>query len=250
MEPNLRAPGGALWSPKTGVVDSHTFMLHLLGDAEENGACLATNTPLEDAVIDQDRFRLFAGGLWLSCDTVVNCAGLWADQIAKKLHSLHDWSPPKHYFAKGNYFALKRKTPFRSLIYPVPDEKGGLGVHATLDRMQQVKFGPDVEWLDLNTTAEAIDYTPNGHRLGDFYRSIRNYWPDLPEDSLSVDYAGVRPKLSHPQLVGPNQNMPFQDFLIAGPKEHGVPNLFHLLGIESPGLTGSLAIANHIARQV
>lgn len=152
---------------------------------------------------------------------------------------------------KGNYYRLDGhvKSPFRHLIYPVPDDKhGGLGIHATLDASGSVRFGPDVEWLDPDdvSTPSEIDFKPNESREEEFYRSIRSYWRDLPDGALSPDYAGVRPKLWHPKHSLPLQ----QDFVIAGPKQHGVKGLFHLMGIESPGLTSSLALAEVVAHQV
>ncbi|KAL7563211.1 hypothetical protein ACA910_014485 [Epithemia clementina (nom. ined.)] len=266
MEPCIRAGGGgALWSPETGIVDSHNLMLHLLGDAQDQGTLVAFNTEVEDARVvggggqsNGNTIQLLAGGIWLSCQYVINCAGLWASHVAEKFHppsSSSPWTPPTQYFAKGNYFRLEAKSPFHHLIYPVPDEKrGGLGVHATLDSASCVRFGPDVEWLDpdIVTTPDQIDLKPNASREAEFYDSIRSYWPELPDGALSPDYVGVRPKLWHPQRNGKkNSTLAFyQDFYIAGPEQHGVKGLFHLLGLESPGLTSSLAIAEIVAHKV
>lgn len=252
LEPSVCAPGGALWSPATGIVDSHDFMLHLLGDTEDQGGFMAVNSQVENAKYDRNNgIQLFSGGIWLSCNLLINAAGLWSDRIASMLHEggSSRWLPPKHYFAKGNYFAFKGKSPFQHLIYPLPDPRGGLGVHATLDANNQVKFGPDVEWLDPSLDPSEIDYTPNEVRREEFYESIRAYWPDLQDGSLIADYVGIRPKLSHPSVFSDHM-LHFQDFIIAGPDDHGFRNCFHLLGIESPGLTSSLAIANHIAKVV
>ncbi|CAB9499404.1 L-2-hydroxyglutarate dehydrogenase, mitochondrial [Seminavis robusta] len=232
LEPNIQAVG-ALWSPSTGVINSHSFMLSLLADAEDHGATLAT---------------------------VVNSAGLWAHQVAQSIHHYNNhncWSIPRQYFAKGNYFQLEgcnsSKNPFTHLVYPIP-EPGGLGVHATMDWSgQSVKFGPDVEWIDVTTTTEpdGIDLMPHPQRAQGFYEQIRKYWPDLPDNSLIPDYAGIRPKLHHPSLdIDHGAAAPFHDFYIAGPEQHGVPGLIHLFGMESPGLTSSIAIGDYITQQV
>lgn len=247
---------GALWSPSTGIVHSHTFMLHLLTDAEHNGVTtLALHSKVEDANIIQsnNRIHLKAAGMWLSCRNVVNCAGLWAGQVASLLHPSSTstaWQPPTHYFARGTYFRLQQQQPscsFTHLIYPVPDPSGGLGVHLTMDLQGQVKFGPDVEWLDASIhNPDDIDMNPDSSRTDSFYQSIRTYWPDLQDGALVPDYTGVRPKLQHPSLLPGKQSLPFQDFVTAGPETHGVPGLIHLFGIESPGLTSSMAIAEYI----
>jgi len=246
MEPNVVCEG-ALWSPSTGIVDSHNFMLSLLADAQELGTILALKTNIEDATIDADgRVQLYAAGACLSCATVINCAGLWADRIASLVHSNHSWQPPKQYYAKGNYFRLQGKSPFSHLIYPVPDPRGGLGIHATLDANNQVKFGPDVQWLDPDIEPDGIDTNPDAARGRSFYDSIRQYWPELQDDALTPDYAGIRPKLTHPDLV--DGALPFRDFRIARPEDHGVPGLIHLFGIESPGLTSAMAIADYVVK--
>lgn len=254
MEPCVKASGGGLWSPQTGIVDSHNLMLHLLGDAEDHGASFAANSPVDDALIaGENDIRIFTAGIWLSCEIVVNCAGLWADRVAALFHrsSLqHGWSPPRQYFAKGNYFSLDKKSPFQHLIYPLPDPQGGLGVHATLDANKRVKFGPDVEWISLETTADQISYTPNKEREGEFYQSIRSYWPDLEDNALSVDYAGVRPKLLHPGTLDTKRKVSFRDFVIAGQEHHRVSGLVHLLGIESPGLTSCFALADYVSKLI
>jgi L-2-hydroxyglutarate oxidase LhgO len=159
-------------------------------------------------------------------------------------------------YCKGNYFRLHgQKAPFSHLIYPLPNELGGLGVHATIDVAGQVKFGPDVEWLHPDTRPYSIDWAPNDSRADSFYSSIRSYWPDLKDGALVPDFSGVRPKLHHPALLVEQQgntkrSLPFQDFDIAGPSVHGVPGLVHLFGMESPGLTSAMAIAEHIAKRV
>lgn len=264
-EPHVVAYNGdgddvaALWSPETGIVDSHGLMTSLLADAQEQGAVLAVQSTVEEGRIVKKEnsnsinnnsksatttmIQLNVGGTWIASDCVVNCAGLWADRVARLIHnnnhnncddndnntsSSHNksrnnplqgeetssasWSPPRQYFARGNYFSLSgvraSQIPFSHLIYPVPDRRGGLGVHATLDRTgSRVKFGPDVEWLAPDVAIPEYDgkddhddavldfYAPNVRRVSAFYESIRRYWPDLPDGALQPDYVGVRPKL-------------------------------------------------------
>ena len=252
MEPHVQAPGGALWSPSTGIVDSHAFMTSLLAEAEEQGATLALHSGVEDGDLGQGAYkiRLMVEGMWLESKVVVNCAGLWSDMIARMIHRHHHWAPPRQYFCKGNYFRLQgQKAPFSHLIYPLPDEHGGLGVHATLDLAGQVKFGPDVQWIDRDAEPDSIDLTPSSEREASFYESIRRYWPDLKDDTLVADYSGIRPKLQHPSMLSDDSSMPFKDFFIAGPAVHKVSGLVHLFGIESPGLTSAIALANHITNQ-
>jgi len=268
-ETRAREPGltstvvGALHSPSTGIVDSHALMVQLLADAEAQGhTTLALHTAVDDAAIinnndDDYRIRVHADGLWLSCRRVVNATGLWASHVAsffqknRSNSTAASWQPPRQYFCKGTYVRSSAKPPpFSTLIYPVPDPRGGLGVHATLDLQGQVKFGPDVEWLDADATIADDDwYQPDPARVASFYEPIRRYWPDLPDGALVPDYCGVRPKLQHPSrcLTTSGTTMPFSDFVVAGPETHGVPGLVHLLGMESPGLTASLAIAEHVA---
>ncbi|CAJ1966903.1 unnamed protein product [Cylindrotheca closterium] len=247
MEPNVECHG-ALWSPSTGVVDSHSFMYNLLADAEKHSAQLVLNTAVEDAVVDSDGICLKADGAWIQCDYVINTGGLWANHIANMFHRSTSWKPPIAYFAKGNYFRLQGKAPFEKLIYPVP-EPGGLGVHATVDwGGPTVKFGPDVEWVEpsvSNPAEVSLDVDPT--RGDKFYNEVRKYWPGLEDNQLIPDYAGIRPKLNHPSLQSP---LPFEDFRIYGPETHGVQGLIHLVGIESPGLTSSMAIAEDIRIQV
>lgn len=245
LEPEVECVG-ALLSPSTGVIDSHSFFLSILADAEAHGATLALQTAVDDAQINTNNQKvcLHAEGTWIECDTVVNSAGLWAHQIASLIHNNHVWKPPKQFFAKGTYFRLEGKPPFRHLIYPVP-EPGGLGVHATVDWSgQTVKFGPDVEWLDPDVDLDDIRLVPDSQRGEKFYDQVRKYWPLLPDNKLVPDYVGVRPKLSHPSV--PTSGLSFQDFRIIGQEAHGIPGLIHLFGIESPGLTSSMAIADHV----
>ncbi|MBP2228243.1 L-2-hydroxyglutarate oxidase LhgO [Azospirillum agricola] len=239
-EPNLRTVG-ALVSPSTGIVDSHGLMLALLGDAEDSGAMLALLSPLERAHRETDGFVLEVGGaepMRLGCATLVNAAGLGAWAVAIGLEGFPAGDLPPRVLAKGNYYALGQgRSPFSRLVYPVPVD-GGLGVHLTLDLAGQARFGPDVEWL---ADADApVDYAVDPARADAFYDSVRAYWPGLPDGALVPAYSGVRPKLS-----GPGQ--PQRDFLLQGPETHGIPGLVNLFGIESPGLTSCLAIADAVA---
>ena len=244
LEPEVECCG-ALMSPSTGVVDSHSYFLSLLADAEDNGATLALHTSVDDATIVDGKVRLHADGVWIECDKVVNSAGLWAHKVASRIHNNHHWQPPPHFFAKGTYFRLEGKPPFNHLIYPVP-EAGGLGVHATIDWSGlAVKFGPDVEWLDPNVNPSKINLEPDPSRGDKFYEQVRKYWPLLPDKALVPDYVGIRPKLHHPRVQ--SSELGFMDFTVAGSDAHGVPGLIHLFGIESPGLTSSMAIADHVS---
>lgn len=234
LEPKLSC-SAALLSPSTGIVDSHGLMLSLLGDAENAGALLALNSPIVSAKVEEDCFSLQTGGpdgMTLKCRTLVNCAGLAARQVALSLLGIPQNHIPPAFIAKGNYFSLSGKSPFSRLIYPVP-EPGGLGVHLTLDLGGQARFGPDVEWIKTN------DYQVNPARGDAFYAAIRRYWPELPDASLQPDYAGLRPKIS-----GPDD--PAADFAILGPETFGVDRFVSLHGIESPGLTSCLAIADEV----
>ena len=239
MEPAV-ACVGALHSPSTGVVDSHAYMLGLLGDAEARGAMLAFLSPLESARVRSDgRIELKVGGaerMHLSARTVVNAAGLTAPSLARRIAGYPAEKAPPEFYAKGNYYSLVGKSPFSRLVYPVP-EPGGLGVHVTIDMGGQARFGPDVEWVDR------IGYAVDPRRADKFYAAIRRYWPQLPDGALAPGYAGIRPK-----IAGPKD--PAADFVVQGPAEHGVPGLVHLFGIESPGLTASLALARDVARHL
>lgn len=235
LEPELRAVA-ALYSPSTGIVDSRAFMLALQGDFEQAGGVIAFRSPLQRGRCDGNAIHLEAGSeklTGLRASVVINCAGLQAQEVSRRIDGVPKWSIPPAYFAKGNYYVLQTRTPFRRLVYPVP-EPGGLGVHLTLDLAGQARFGPDVEWL------ERLDYTVDPTRAERFYAAIRRYWPALPDGSLQPGYAGIRPKLH-----GPGE--PAADFLIQGPDVHGVRGLVNLYGIESPGLTSALAIAEHVA---
>jgi L-2-hydroxyglutarate oxidase LhgO len=234
LEPALNCDA-ALLSPSTGIIDSHSYMLSLRGDSEAAGAFYAFHTPLLAARATGGRFELDAGGatpMSIECGLLVNAAGLGAPAVARSIDGMPIELIPRAYLAKGNYFSCSARAPFSHLIYPVP-EPGGLGVHLTLDLAGQARFGPDVEWVDT------IDYAVDPARSERFYPAIRRYWPTLPDGALMPSYSGIRPKIVPPAVAS-------QDFLIQGPKEHGVDGLINLFGIESPGLTSSLAIADHV----
>lgn len=242
---------GALSSPSTGVLDSHAFMLSLLANAQYHNATLALPCgELEHASVKHDCICLRVDGFEVQCDSIVNCAGLSADKVASLIHQEdNSWRPPRQYFAKGNYFRLEGvKSPFSRLVYPVP-QPGGLGVHATIDWTGTcTKFGPDVEWMPPSVPLSDISLDLDATRAKGFYGEVQKYWPSLPDDSIVPDYAGLRPKLSHP-TVGEGASA-FVDFHIARPKQHGVNSVFHLFGFESPGLTSSIAIANYVAERL
>lgn len=238
MEPAL-ACDGALLSPSTGIIDSHAYMLALRGDAEDCGAACAFETPLRRAEVTSGGFTLDAGGdaaMTLQCDILINAAGLEAVATAHNIEGMPDELVPRAYLAKGNYFSCSARAPFAHLIYPVP-EPGGLGVHLTLDLAGQARFGPDVEWV------ETLDYAVDPRRAERFYPAIRRYWPSLPDGALMPSYSGIRPKIVPPAIAR-------QDFVIQGPRDHGVAGLINLFGIESPGLTASLAIADVVAELI
>jgi len=234
MEPQLECVA-ALHSPSTGIVDSHALMLSLQGDLESAGGMLALKSPVARAQCADSAIVLVAeDGTALRCRSVVNAAGLGAPALARRFEGLPPSAVPPAHFAKGNYFTLTGRAPFSRLIYPVP-EAAGLGVHLTLDLGGQAKFGPDVEWVD-----SPDDLMVDPRRGEGFYAEVRRYWPDLPDGALIPGYAGIRPKIS-------GRGEPARDFMIQGPAAHGVPGLVNLFGIESPGLTSSLAIGRHVA---
>jgi L-2-hydroxyglutarate oxidase LhgO len=233
LEPAVSAKRGLL-SPSTGIIDSHAFMSMLRRDAERAGASVVVSTPVLGGRVGSRGIELDIGGQEATtahCRTVVNAAGLRAQEVARSIRGVPVGSIPAQHFAKGHYFVLQGKAPFRRLVYPIP-APGGLGVHVTLDLSKQARFGPDVSWLN------GIDYAFDESRSESFYQAIRSYFPGLAADSLSPGYTGIRPKL------GP-AGAPVADFIVQGPAQHGVPNLLNLYGIESPGLTSSLALAEH-----
>ncbi len=237
LEPQLECVA-AVHSPSTGIVDSHALMLALQGDLEHAGGIVVLNSPLAAAECARTAITLIAeDGTQLQAKTVVNAAGLQAPTLAHRFGGLAARFVPPSYYAKGNYFILSGKAPFSRLIYPVP-EAAGLGVHLTLDLGGQAKFGPDVQWVN-----SPDDLLVDPARGDAFYAEVRKYWPALPEGALMAGYAGIRPKLQAP-------GEPAKDFVIQGPREHGVPGLVNLFGIESPGLTSSLAIGDYVSRML
>jgi len=241
MEPALHCIA-ALLSPSTGIVDSHGFMLALQGDLERAGGIVAVGSPVDGAVLGrrgEPHVVRMADGSELAARVLVNSAALHACALARRFEGLPAKFVPQEYFAKGNYYTLAGKAPFTHLIYPAPAD-AWLGVHLTLDLGGQAKFGPDLEWLDV-TAPEQIDYTVDPRRADHFYAEVRRYWPALPDDVLQPSYSGVRPKIHSPQQSA-------ADFRIDGPQVHGVAGLVNLFGIESPGLTSSMAIAEDVLR--
>ncbi len=234
LEPNLVCTS-ALLSPSTGIIDSHGFMVALHGDAENAGAVAAFFSPVLSGRVAGRGIELDVGGadpMTLRCRLLVNSAGLHAPRLAGQISGMPADRVPQIYYAKGNYFTLTGRSPFSRLIYPVP-VPGGLGVHLTVDLGGQARFGPDVEWVDT------LDYTVDPTRSDSFYAAVRKYWPGLKDGALQPGYSGIRPKIVP-------KGAPGQDFVVQGPQVHGVPGLINLFGIESPGLTASLAIADHV----
>lgn len=231
----------ALLSPGTGIVDSHGLMLSFQGDLENAGGMVVLNSAVKsvELVLDKTpspRHLVFTDdGSVLATRTLINAAGLMAPALARLFKGLAPHHIPTAYYAKGNYFTLSSVAPFRHLIYPIP-ESSGLGVHLTLDLGGQAKFGPDIQWVDTPD-----DFQVDASRADAFYAAVRTYWPALPDGALQSGYAGIRPKISGP-------NVPAADFLIQGPATHGVAGLVNLFGIESPGLTSSMAIADWVTK--
>jgi L-2-hydroxyglutarate oxidase LhgO len=238
LEPQLVA-SGAILSPSTGMMDSAGVMLALLGEAENAGASLAVRAPVTGGRVGGSMLEIDTGGeepMTIGCNLFVNSTSLNAPAVASSLEGLDKAHVPTAYYGKGSYFSMTGKVPFGRLIYPCPTV-GGLGVHLTIDVGGQARFGPDVEWVD------EPDYEVDPRRADDFYALVRRYWPGLPDGALQPAYAGIRPK-----IVPPGSHT--QDFRIDGPEQHGVPGLINLFGIESPGLTSSLAIGRHVMGMV
>jgi L-2-hydroxyglutarate oxidase LhgO len=234
LEPNLSCTS-ALLSPVTGIIDSHAFMLALQGDAENAGAVPVFLSPVTGGRVVQGGAEIDIGGadpMTLRCRLLVNATGLHAPRFASRIIGMPSDRIPGAYYAKGNYFTLSGRSPFTRLIYPVP-VPGGLGVHLTIDLGGQARFGPDVQWIDT------IDYTVDAARADSFYAAVRKYWPALKDGALQPGYSGIRPKIVP-------RGAPAQDFVVQGPQTHGVPGLINLFGIESPGLTAALALADHV----
>lgn len=230
---------GALLSPSTGIIDSHSLMLAYQGDAEDAGAMIAFLSPVLGGEVRNDGILLRVGGaepMELLATTVINSAGLNAPKLGRAIRGLAPETVPKDYLAKGNYYSLLGKQPFRHLVYPMP-VAGGLGVHVTLDMGGQCKFGPDVEWI------EELNYDVDPRRADSFYAAVRTYYPGLKDGALVPSYSGIRPKIH-----GPGEPQP--DFMVQGPETHGVPGLVNLYGIESPGLTASPGVAAEVLRRL
>jgi L-2-hydroxyglutarate oxidase LhgO len=239
MEPQLNCVA-ALHSPATGIVDSHAFMRALQGDLEDRGGMIAFGTRVERLVHTQAGWIVHFTGSdsgKLAVDAVVNAAGLGAQALARQTEGYPAERVPRLVLARGNYFGYAGRPVFSRLIYPAPRIDGGLGTHVTLDLAGRMRFGPDVEWIET----ESYDVNPT--RANSFYASIRRYWPGLPDGSLQPDYAGIRPKLTGPGEVA-------ADFMIEGPQQHGLPGLVQMFGIESPGLTSSLSLAEAVIGQL
>ncbi|WP_019902895.1 NAD(P)/FAD-dependent oxidoreductase [Methylobacterium sp. 77] len=232
LEPNLSCVA-AIHSPQTGIVDSHALMLALQGEVEDGGGAIAFHSPVGTMRRGGEVWQVEVCGERLPFDAVVNAAGLGAQALARQVEPYPEERIPRQILAKGSYFGCLGRPAFSRLIYPAPME-GGLGIHLTLDLAGRMRFGPDVEWVD------EPDYVVDPGRAQVFAQAIRRYWPSLPDDALTPDYAGIRPKLTGPGEVP-------ADFRIDGPAEHGLARLVHLFGIESPGLTSSLSLAEEVA---
>lgn len=235
LEPEVTAVAG-LFSPSTGIIDSHHYMETLLSDVQNAAGGIVFQSPVEKGEIKNGGIILHVGGAEpcrVEARFVVNSAGLYATHFMKSLAGFPARHVPQQYYAKGNYFVLTGKSPFKHLIYPVP-EQAGLGVHATLDMAGQCRFGPDVEWIE-----GPEDYQVNPARRASFYQAVKNYWPGVREDALEPGYSGIRPKMNP-------KGMENADFILQDEKTHGIKGLVNLMGIESPGLTSSLAIAERV----
>jgi L-2-hydroxyglutarate oxidase LhgO len=226
---------GALWSPETGIIDSHGYMRALWGELEDHGGMIAFETPVEGMSFKAPHWQVRFGGSdpgTIAFDAVINAAGLGAQALGRRIDGYPAGKVPRLVLGKGNYFGFVGRPVFSRLIYPTPID-GGLGVHVTLDLAGRMRFGPDVEWISEE------NYAVDPSRADSFYARIRTYWPGLPDGGLVPDYAGIRPKLR-----GPGEGQ--ADFMIAGPADHGMPRLVNLFGIESPGLTSSLSLADEV----
>ncbi len=237
LEPNL-ACHAAYLSPSSGIVDSHALMLTYQGEVENHGGRVVLRAPVTGGEVMSHGIRVDVGGAdptTLMCKTLINCAGHGAPPLARAIAGIPADKVPRNFFRRGVYFSVTSR-PFKRLIYPMHGP-GGMDIHAVIDLAGNVRFGPDVEWVDR------LDYTVDPNRAEAFYRSIRTFWPELPDGALAPAYAGIRPK-----ITGPDETP--ADFVIQGPREHGIPHLVNLFGIESPGLTSSLAIGEYVAKML
>ncbi len=239
LEPELSCKA-AIFSPSTGIINTHSFMLSMLGEVEDNGGACSFLSKIERITPSDSGFTLNINcqgeNITLRAKNIINAAGLATVKIAKNIEGFAEDKCPKQRYAKGNYFKLTGKHNFRHLIYPLP-QQAGLGIHLTLDIAGQVRFGPDVEWVDKP------NYSVNTARISEFYKAIKKYIPTLADNSLIPDYCGIRPKIFF-------SDKPYTDFLIQGEKDHGISGLINLFGIESPGLSASLAIAEYITKEI
>jgi len=235
LEPEVRC-AAALFSPSTGILDSHAFMLTLQGDIETAGGVIAFKSAVVGGSARSDGIVLRTPETELKAKLVINACGLYAPAVAQSIEGMPKHLIPRAFFAKGNYFALKGLSPFKHLVYPMP-EAAGIGIHATLDLGGAVRFGPDVEWI------ETVDYTVDEKRAPLFEEAIRQYWPGLPNNALAPSYCGIRPKIT-------GSGEPPADFVIQGPGAHGMEGFWNLFGIESPGLTSSLAIGAELRKRI
>ncbi|WP_194867465.1 NAD(P)/FAD-dependent oxidoreductase [Pseudoalteromonas sp. PPB1] len=237
MAPGLSA-STALFSPSTGIIDSHQFMLSLVHQLEQAGGNLVCHTRFESAEHTAGGFHVTLDcdgeAFALSCDTLINAGGLFAQDNARRIHGLDEHHIPQSHLCRGQYFSYQGHHPFSNLIYPMP-EQHGLGIHATLDMAGQLRFGPDTHFIDH------LDYQLDPDAKARFVEAIQSYWPALDPERLKPDYAGIRPKLSRDKG---------QDFVIEGHQHHQINGLINLFGIESPGLTASLAIAEYVEAQL
>lgn len=243
-EPDVKGVGGLL-SASTGIFDSHSYMSGLVMEIEGGGGIVACHSPVEHVSVEPHGFDVIVGGkqgFAVSGRILVNSAGLHAQTVAQAIDGLDPDTIPPLFMAKGSYFRLRGKSPFGRLVYPAPTN-GGLGIHATIDLSGGTRFGPDVEWLEAGTSPSQVDYAVDDRRKTTFEDAIRRYWPNLPADALQPDYSGCRPKLSGPAATA-------ADFMIQTEARHGIRGLVNLYGLESPGLTSSLAVAEYVLQQL
>lgn len=239
LEPELDAPA-ALFSPSSGIVDAHDLMLSLRGEIEDHGGAIALRAPFQSGQVADDGFELQVGGahpLTLRCRSLINSAGFDAPLVAGRLAGLPAATIAPRLLAKGVWFTLSGPSPFRHLIYPLGEHKDHQGIHVSLDMGGQLRFGPDLEWV------ESVDYRVDPARAAAFTAAARAIWPALPDGALQPGYAGIRAKTGRGRATD-------NDFIIQGREIHGIPGLINLYGIESPGLTSSLAIGEEVARRM